>query len=153
MYVLFFRALLFGGLRESDPECTTIELKDTNAQAFETLLKYIYTGRVNLLELREDILLEVMGLAHRYGFAELESAISGYLRAILSIHNVCLIYDVATLYCLDSLKQTCYMYMDSNAEDVMESDGFLSLSEVRNIDLLNCRADERFMYCNDQLFP
>lgn len=125
----YFRALLFGGLRESDPECRIIELKDTNAQAFETLLKYIYTGRVNLLDLREDILLEVMGLAHQYGFAELESAISGYLRAILSIHNVCLIYDVATLYSLDSLKQTCYMYMDSNAEDVMESEGFLSLSE------------------------
>ncbi|PIK52134.1 putative BTB/POZ domain-containing protein 9 [Apostichopus japonicus] len=125
----YFRALLFGGLRESDPECRTIELKDTNAQAFETLLKYIYMGRVNLLDLREDILLDVMGLAHQYGFAELEGAISGYLRAILSIHNVCLIYDVATLYSLDSLKQTCYMYMDSNAEDVMASEGFLSLSE------------------------
>lgn len=95
-------------------------------------------GRVNLLDLREDILLDVMGLAHQYGFAELEGAISGYLRAILSIHNVCLIYDVATLYSLDSLKQTCYMYMDSNAEDVMASEGFLSLSEVSNQGSMVC---------------
>ncbi|XP_033639361.1 BTB/POZ domain-containing protein 9-like [Asterias rubens] len=125
----YFRALLFGGMKESAPGCNEIELQDTTAQAFEALLKYIYTGRINLLDLKEDVLLDVLGLAHQYGFVDLEGSISDYLRAILSIHNVCLIYDVASLYTLDALKETCYHFIEANAGDVMNSESFLSLSE------------------------
>ncbi|XP_063603510.1 BTB/POZ domain-containing protein 9-like [Penaeus indicus] len=42
----YFRALLFGGLRESHQ--TEVEIKDTNLTAFKVLLKYIYTGWVSL---------------------------------------------------------------------------------------------------------
>lgn len=128
-----YRALLFGGMKESAPGCNEIELQDTTAQAFEALLKYIYTGRINLLDLKEDVLLDVLGLAHQYGFVDLEGSISDYLRAILSIHNVCLIYDVASLYTLDALKETCYHFIEANAGDVMNSESFLSLSEVLEI--------------------
>ncbi|XP_071486886.1 BTB/POZ domain-containing protein 9-like [Diadema antillarum] len=125
----YFRALFYGGLRESDPDCCEIELQDTTAQAFEALLKYIYTGCLNLLDLKEDHLLDILGLAHQYGFTELEASISDYLRAILSIHNVCLIYDVASLYSLGALKETCYHFMDHYATEVMHSETFLTLSK------------------------
>ena len=42
----FFRALLYGGLRESHEE--EVEIKDTNLIAFKVLLRYIYTGHVSL---------------------------------------------------------------------------------------------------------
>eukprot|EP00057_Strongylocentrotus_purpuratus_P031130 XP_783686.3 PREDICTED: BTB/POZ domain-containing protein 9 [Strongylocentrotus purpuratus] len=126
----YFRALFYGGLRESDPECCEIELQDTTSQAFEALLKYIYTGCLNLLDLKEDNLLDILGLAHQYGFSELEASISDYLRAILSIHNVCLIYDVASLYTLGALKETCYQFMDRYATEVMNSETFLTLSKL-----------------------
>jgi len=45
------RALLFGGLRESQLDCSTVELKDTPATGFHHLLRYIYTGRINLSDL------------------------------------------------------------------------------------------------------
>ncbi|XP_002732994.1 BTB/POZ domain-containing protein 9-like [Saccoglossus kowalevskii] len=125
----YFRALLFGGMRESRPDCTEIELKDTTPVAFCALLKYIYTGRMNLQDLKDDALLDVLGLAHRYGFTDLEMSISDYLRATLNIHNVCLIYDVASLYQLRSLKDTCCSFMDNNAAEVMSSEAFLALSE------------------------
>jgi len=43
----YFRALLFGGLKESS--LTEIELKDTPLAAFKQLLRYIYTGQVSIL--------------------------------------------------------------------------------------------------------
>ena len=61
-----FRALLFGGMKESSQE--VVELKDTNLPAFQHLLRYIYTGSITLASLKEDLILDILGLAHQYGF-------------------------------------------------------------------------------------
>lgn len=47
-----FRALLFGGLKESRNHQAEIELQDTPSSGFHHLLKYIYTGRISLDELK-----------------------------------------------------------------------------------------------------
>lgn len=49
----YFRALLFGGLKESMQD--EIEIKGTTLPAFKGLLKYIYTGHMSLANLREDV--------------------------------------------------------------------------------------------------
>lgn len=50
----YFRALLYGGMREADQ--TEIELKSANVKTFEVLLKYIYTGHVTLSTLKVRIM-------------------------------------------------------------------------------------------------
>ncbi|XP_064623500.1 BTB/POZ domain-containing protein 9-like [Lineus longissimus] len=125
----YFRAMLFGGMKESDPNCTDIELLDQSAVAFKSLLKYIYTGKISLSAMKEEHLLDVLGLSHQYGFIELETAISDYLKDILNITNVCLIYDMANIYTLQSLSKTCFEFMDRNAAEVLISENFLVLSE------------------------
>ena len=80
--------------------------------------------------MKEEILLEVLGLTHQYGFVELESSISDYLKAVLSIRNVCLIYDIASVYGLMSLSKTCCEFMDHNAPDIIRSEAFFNLSPV-----------------------
>lgn len=74
------------------------------------------------------MLLEVLGLANKYGFVELQSAMSEYLKAVLHIRNVCLIFDIASMYGLRSLCETCCQFMDHNAAEILQSEGFLSLS-------------------------
>ncbi|XP_071078772.1 BTB/POZ domain-containing protein 9-like [Haliotis cracherodii] len=125
----YFRALLFGGMKESQPGTTEIELQDTPNIAFSALLKYMYTGRMNLIEIKEENLLDILGLAHRFGFVELEGAISDYLKAILNSRNVCFIYDLANMYNLASLCQVCKEYIDRNASDILHSEPFLTLSQ------------------------
>ena len=46
----YFRALLYGGLRESQHDNRTIEIKECKAAAFKLLLQYIYTGRISLIK-------------------------------------------------------------------------------------------------------
>ena len=53
-----------------------IELKDTSLQAFKYLLRYIYTGQMTLGNLKDELILEILGLAHQYGFM-----VSNYLIA------------------------------------------------------------------------
>ena len=88
----YFRALLFGGMRESNQE--EVELGDTSLPAFRHLLRYlgmrrdntpehlvvcilpitwsparyIYTGNMSLNSFKEDLILDLLGLAHLYGF-------------------------------------------------------------------------------------
>ena len=64
----------------------------------------------------------------RYGFQDLESAISDYLKAVLSIKNVCLVYDMAALYGLSKLMQSCCYFMDRHAGDVIQHESFSNLS-------------------------
>ena len=69
-------------------------------------------------------------MSHRYVFSELEVAISEYLKAILSITNVCMIYDLANIYSLSSLCHVCKDFMDRNAVEILQSEAFINLSQV-----------------------
>ena len=80
--------------------------------------------------LQEEILLNVMGLAHQYVFKDLEAAISDYLKANLNNDNVCVIYDISCVYELKSLSSKCCEFMDRHASDIINSEAFLSLSAV-----------------------
>jgi len=122
----YFRALLYGGMKES--QLCEIELKDTPLTAFKHLLRYIYMGHMTLGNQKDELILEILGLAHKYGFQDLESAISDYLKAVLSIKNVCLVYGMAALYGLSKLMQSCCYFMDRHAGDVIQHESFSNLS-------------------------
>ncbi|KAI1284895.1 BTB/POZ domain-containing protein 9 [Halotydeus destructor] len=122
----YFRAMLYGGLKES--HSTEISLNVNSVDAFKQLLRYVYTSRLSLSSLKEDLVLDILGLSHQYGFTQLEAAISEYLRQSLTIRNVCLFYDAANLYNLNNLANECCTFIDRHAWDVMHHDSFLNLS-------------------------
>ena len=131
----YFRALLFGGMRETNP-ANEIEITDCCANAFDALLKYIYTGKMFLGDHRPEIVLELLSLAHKYGFLALESAIQGYLKAILDIKNVCQIFDLSSFFQLEDLFASCLDFMDQNAAEVLGTDSFSMLSKNSLIEII-----------------
>ena len=122
----YFRALLYGGMKESSER--DIEIKVTSVQAFKYLLKYLYCGHIQLKSFKEETILEIFGLSHEYGFVELETAISDYLKNTLSIRNVCVIYDTASLFQLSQLAEVCRLFIDRQALEVIRNESFFSLS-------------------------
>ena len=111
---------------------------------------------MRLGNLKDDNILEILGLAHQYGFEDLEAAISDYLRSILSIHNVCFIYDTASLYRLEHLVSSCCLFMDRHASDVIKHESFNTLSATGIKDILSrdsfCAAEVRRVRGFDSLF-
>ena len=79
----------------------------------------------------------MLGLSNKYDFAALQQAIMAYLKATLTVSNVCMVYNVVTFYQLKELCQACTVFMDMNATQVMKSDGFLSLSKQALVDVLS----------------
>ncbi|XP_076802104.1 BTB/POZ domain-containing protein 9-like [Clavelina lepadiformis] len=130
----YFRALLFGGMREAHTEAV-IPIEDSSSDAFEILLRYIYTGKMKLVNSKEADFIEVLGLANKYGFPALESALSLHLQSTLSVSNACLIYDVATLYSLTELLNFTAEFIDRNATHILNSENFalMSLTATRSI--------------------
>lgn len=122
----YFRALLYGGLSETNLNEITLQ---TPLVAFKALLKYIYSGNMSLSEMTEENILDTLGLANQYGFADLEMAISDYLHGVLSLDNVCAILDAARLFRLDELTNVCHAFMDRNAPDILKHDTFHTLSQ------------------------
>lgn len=122
----YFRALLYGGLAESSQQ--EIDLK-VPLEAFKVLLGYIYTGCISLVKLREEQILDTLGLANQYGFETLEIAISTYLTNNLSLNNCCAILDAARLYSLETLSTVCMTFMDRNSTDLLNHKTFKTLSQ------------------------
>lgn len=129
----YFRALLFGGMRESNQN--EIDL-DAPLEAFKALLKYIYTGTVTVYGMKQDTVLDMLGLAHVYNFVELERAISLHLRRTLNLFNVCAVLDAAKLYDLTSLIRVCHRFMERHSAQILKSDSFINLSQVFRIKFL-----------------
>ncbi|XP_065085350.1 BTB/POZ domain-containing protein 9 [Ochlerotatus camptorhynchus] len=122
----YFRALLYGGLSESTQN--EIHLK-IPLKAFKALLKYIYSGNMSLAQMKEENILDTLGLANQYGFTDLEIAISDYLRQVLSLNNVCAILDAAKLFGLEGLTNVCHAFLDRNAEAILQYETFKTLSQ------------------------
>uniref|UniRef100_A0A2M4BHM5 BTB/POZ domain-containing protein 9 n=2 Tax=Anopheles marajoara TaxID=58244 RepID=A0A2M4BHM5_9DIPT len=129
----YFRALLYGGLSETNLNEITLQ---TPLVAFKALLRYIYSGNMSLSEMAEENILDTLGLANQYGFADLEMAISDYLHGVLSLDNVCAILDAARLFRLDELTAVCHSFMDRNAPDILKHETFQTLSQDSLISLL-----------------
>ena len=130
-----------------------IELRDTQLLAFRHLLRYIYTGHMSLSNQKDELILEILGLAHQYGFIDLETSISDYLRlSLLAIQNVCLIYDTASLYQLQSLVNACCSFMDRNAPDVIKHESLTCKYRFLKFEII-ARANHQSVKKEDTINP
>ncbi|XP_019853257.1 PREDICTED: BTB/POZ domain-containing protein 9-like isoform X2 [Amphimedon queenslandica] len=129
--------LLKSDMREAQPGNNEITLQDATPESFRALLEYIYSGKVCLGDLPEQVILDLLGLSNKYDFSHLQSSILAYLKATLSVHNACIIYNVANFYQLSDLCLACASYIDINAQAVMRSEAFLSISHQSLVELVS----------------
>lgn len=159
----YFRALLYGGLSESGQN--EVKLK-VPLEAFRIILKYIYTGKINLrlLTPQMNLILDTLGLSNLFGYTELKDEIAGFLKNSLHLSNVCNILDASRLYELHSLTLICYKFIDKHAEELLSHDSFKYLYKdslvillardsffVPEIKIFN--AIKGWIECNPELSP
>ena len=114
--------------------------------ALRTLLKYIYTGERQFLQQSQihgwisgtiaipsdvDSSLQILGLAHQYSFTDIQTTIIKKLKPLLNLKNVCAVLNTANLYDLEELIEACHSFMDLNTSEVVSSDCFTDLSQVK----------------------
>ncbi|XP_003745990.1 BTB/POZ domain-containing protein 9-like [Galendromus occidentalis] len=118
----YFRALLQGGMMESDQE--EVELKDVPARGFKAVLKYIYTAQLELKSMDVETILEVLSVADLYGLEKMRTSLCEYLKEIMSADNVLLICESLESLSLNHLHEVCVHFKDQVPQAVLESEAF-----------------------------
>ncbi|XP_033236718.1 BTB/POZ domain-containing protein 9-like [Drosophila pseudoobscura] len=129
----YFRALLYGGLAESNQREVPLEVP---LEAFKLILGYLYSGKMTLSTLDVDTIIDVLDLAHLYGLQAVETGIGKYLQQNLSVSNVCTILDVARRNNLNQRAEECLDFIDYNCSDILKHDSFAQLSKESLEELL-----------------
>lgn len=122
----YFRALLYGGLAESTQN--EIKLK-VPLEAFKSILKYLYTGRMSLAQMGNEEIFDYLKLTDEYGFEELKLAISTHLENNLSMENCFAMFEAAQMFDLKALTDISMNFIEKNLKDLLSSSDFQTLSQ------------------------
>ncbi|XP_017150910.1 BTB/POZ domain-containing protein 9-like [Drosophila miranda] len=129
----YFRAMLYGGMCESKQREVQLEVPP---EAFKAILRYLYSGTLNISTLGEEGIIDVLDLAHLYGLQNVETGLVKYLQQNLDVSNVCMILDIARRSNLNQRTEDCLTFMDVNGPDIVKHETFGKLSKVSLEELL-----------------
>ena len=106
-----FRSMLTHDMVEKN--CGAINVPDCDPQAFEQLILYIYTGKVEKLD--ENIMCGLYYAADKYNIPLLKGVCSKFIKKSFSIANVCEAVELASKHSDEDLLSSAVNYFCNNA--------------------------------------
>ena len=142
-----FEAMFYGELAETKD---TIQLPDCDYESLLELFRYLYSDEVNL---SGSSVLGVLYLAKKYMVPSLAAKCKDYLQDKLDPSNVFTILPTAQKYEEKNLVDQCWKVIESQTEQVLESDGFemiekTLLEALVQRETLQIREAELFKACD-----
>lgn len=119
-----FRAMLFGGMRESATN-KEIELPDVSHDVFMKMLEFLYTDRVG--EITAEIAIPLLIASERYLLDRLKGLCEDAIRKSITCANVVSIFMAAHRHRASDLKEICLEFIIEFLDDVKRSRGFKEL--------------------------
>lgn len=120
-----FRCML--GSDFAERKSRQIIIEDISPTTMEQLLRYIYYGKPDLENWKEAI--ELLRAAHKYQVEPLVQRCGRFLEDVISLSNVCYVYNEATTYTLVTLKEKCLKLILDAGFVVLRSKTFETLSK------------------------
>jgi hypothetical protein len=125
------KKMLHGGLRESKEK--VISLPDKDPSAFESLLKYFYTGCVTL---NKSFICQMIELCDYYNVQGLKRVCCKWLSENLCVEDVCKFLTFSAL-ADEELHDSCLNWLDDHITDVMGTVGFTQLGAKQLEEILS----------------
>uniref|UniRef100_A0A1J3FJN4 ARM repeat protein interacting with ABF2 n=1 Tax=Noccaea caerulescens TaxID=107243 RepID=A0A1J3FJN4_NOCCA len=102
-----FRAMFDGGYREKDAR--DIEIPNIQWEVFELMMRYIYTGSVNIPT--TEIAQDVLRAADQYLLEGLKRLCEYVICQDVTVDNIESMYDLSEAFNANSLRQTCILFI------------------------------------------
>ena len=120
-----FSAMFKHDMKENQQKIVAVT--DIDYETMETLLEYIYTGRVkNIDDLTDKLLIA----AEKYALEQLKAACSHALIDKITSENVCEMLKLADKYQANDLKAGVLKYISSHQEEVMKMAEYKTVSDL-----------------------
>ena len=74
---------------------------------------------------------QILEFAHQHSLTDFQTTIVKKLKPLLNLKNICAVLNTANLYNLEELLEACYSFVDLNTSQVVTSDSFTDLSQVK----------------------
>jgi hypothetical protein len=100
-----FRAMFDGGYREKDAK--DIEIPNIKWEVFELMMRYIYTGSVDV---NLDIAQDLLRAADQYLLEGLKRLCEYAIAQDINVENVSLMYELSEAYNATSLRHSCIIF-------------------------------------------
>lgn len=116
-----FDALFNGSMATADDQ---IEIPDVEAEAFRSLLKFLYTDQV---EIEPETVMATLYAAKKYSVLALERNCVDFLKRNLKPENAFMLLTQARLFDESALAQLCLEMIDKHTADALAASGFLDI--------------------------
>lgn len=129
--ILSARSPVFGAMLESgmmEAVSNRVEIKDIAPDIFETLLRFIYTDRVDLTKIDSR---DLLAAANRYLLPLLKFQCQHFLALKITTENCVELLALADLHNALHLKKSALNHIRLNRADIMKSEGWKNLKESR----------------------
>ncbi|GFZ06032.1 ARM repeat protein interacting with ABF2 [Actinidia rufa] len=101
-----FRAMFDGGYREKDAK--DVEIPNIRWDVFELMMRYIYTGSVDV---NLDVAQELLRAADQYLLEGLKRLCECAIAQDISVENVSVMYELSEAFNATSLKHACVLFI------------------------------------------
>eukprot|EP00271_Cylindrocystis_brebissonii_P023021 TRINITY_DN9210_c0_g1_i2.p1 TRINITY_DN9210_c0_g1~~TRINITY_DN9210_c0_g1_i2.p1 ORF type:complete len:701 (+),score=157.95 TRINITY_DN9210_c0_g1_i2:238-2340(+) len=117
-----FRAMFDGGYREK--EAKDIDIPNISWRVFEAMMRYIYTGSVDVTS---DMAQDLLRVADQYLLEALKRHCEFAIAQDLTVENIPNVYDLAEAYHAASLRSQCAMFILGHYEEMSVLPGYTAL--------------------------
>ncbi|VDP01919.1 unnamed protein product [Heligmosomoides polygyrus] len=124
-----------------DDESTgsVVQLQGTDPVVFRTILKFLYSAKVELSAFNVDELLAILHLSHEYRLTKIHQAVADYIKAKLNnIGNFFTILRTSSLLLLEELTESCLKFADEHAPQVLAAQATPVEMLIKSLILKNC---------------
>jgi len=121
-----FTAMLKSGMKESVEN--RIEINDIALDIFEALLRFIYTGRVELTQVDAK---DLLAAANKYLLPLLKLQCQQFLSQIITLENYVELLLLADLHSAVHLEKSVLNFIRLNRDVIMQSEGWKKLKQSR----------------------
>jgi N-acetylneuraminic acid mutarotase len=123
-----FRAMLFGGMRESHNGATTeIIIRDVTHSVFSKIIEFLYTD--NVTDISSDIAVPLLMAAERYLLGRLKGLCEDSIRKSITVENVINLFMASHRHRAAGLKEICLDFIIDHLDTVKKSKGFRDLKD------------------------
>ncbi|GIY28903.1 speckle-type POZ protein [Caerostris extrusa] len=112
----------------------SLKIEDSSAHAVGELVKYLYTGKANILTV--DLAIDLLYLADKYDISSLKKEVVIYLGCNVSLKTVLDILSVADRFCLRNLKSTALDFATENLSSILKLPNWKEFRS--NVELVDC---------------